>query len=91
MGTHIDTFFPHTVERSLEVVRKRLTLAFGDLRDDLAVIRERGRFSANGGDWWLVAEGGTVSGRGAEWVLYLGLPYRGRVHQRGAVRGRRAP
>src|SRR5262245_40907848 len=64
MGTHIDAFFPHTVERSPEAVRERLSSVFGDLRDELAAIRERGWFSTGGGEWWLVAEDGTVSGEG---------------------------
>jgi hypothetical protein len=64
MGTHIDCFFPHTVERSPEAVRERLAAVFGGLKCEADLLRARGRFSAGGGDWWLVVEGVGVTGEG---------------------------
>jgi hypothetical protein len=64
MGTHIDGFFPHTVERSLNAVRARLDAALSGLGQDLAAIRGRGRFSAGGGGWSLWYDEGAVTGQG---------------------------
>jgi hypothetical protein len=65
MGTHIDGFFPHAIERSPDFVRTRLAVTLGGLGDDLAIIRERGRSSAGGGDWSLLRDDdGTVFGEG---------------------------
>jgi hypothetical protein len=64
IGTHIDAFFPHSVEPSPEAVRKRVVAAFGNLKEDLEAIRVQGRFSPCCGEWWLVSEDGIVSGEG---------------------------
>jgi hypothetical protein len=65
VGSHIDAFFPHTVERSLDAVRERLAAVFTARKDDLSLIQQRGRFSSDGGDWWLVVDAdGTVWGEG---------------------------
>ncbi|MCI0455925.1 MAG: hypothetical protein L0Z62_02960 [Gemmataceae bacterium] len=64
MGTHIDGYFPRVVERSAETVQARLTAVFADLADDLAVIRERGRFSSGGGGWWVAEDEGRLFGEG---------------------------
>jgi hypothetical protein len=75
MGSVIDAYFPHTVERSLEAVRERLARVFSDRQDDLAVIREWGRFSAHHGDWRLVVEeDGTVRGEGPSGFLIAVYP-----------------
>jgi hypothetical protein len=65
MGTHIDAFFPHCIELSPVVVQEWLAALFGGLQDDLATIRERGRFSPGAGDWWIVADGDTLYGEGS--------------------------
>ena len=65
MGTHIDCFFPHTVERTLQVVRTRLDLVMGELGDDLAHIRDCGRFSKGREGWSLWEENdSTIQGEG---------------------------
>lgn len=64
MGTHIDAFFPHAIERSPEVVRARLHMALNSLEAGPARIRERGRFSAGSGDWSLLYDEGTITGEG---------------------------
>ena len=64
MGSHIDTFFPHCVERSLVAVRARLDSALGPLGDELALIRDRGRFSTDAGGWSLWDDEGTITGEG---------------------------
>lgn len=74
IGTHIDAFFPHSVDPSPAGVRERLAAAFGDLKEDLDAIRERGRFSANCGEWWLVVEDGIVNGEGPSGFSILVYP-----------------
>jgi len=75
VGSHIDAYFPHSVERSPEAVGRRLAEAFGDRHDDLAIIRERGRFSSGRGDWWLfLDEDGTVRGEGPSGFLIAVYP-----------------
>jgi hypothetical protein len=75
VGSHIEAYFPHTVARSPEAVRKRLAQVFGDRQDDLTVIRERGRFSSGSGDWRLaVDEDGTVRGEGPSGFLITVYP-----------------
>ena len=64
VGTHIDCFFPHAVERTLEAVRARLDAAVSKLGDELAAIRNRGRFSAAGEGWSLWEDEGTITGEG---------------------------
>jgi hypothetical protein len=64
LGTHIDAFFPHAIERSPEVVRSRLLTALSSLEAELALIRERGRFSAGSGDWFFSSDEGTITGEG---------------------------
>jgi hypothetical protein len=65
VGSHIEVYFPHTVERASTAVRGRLANAFSDRQDDLALIQARGRFSADRADWRLfVDEDGTVLGEG---------------------------
>jgi hypothetical protein len=64
IGTHISAFFLHSVEPSAEAVRERLIRTFGDLKQDLDAIRERGRFSTGCADWWLIEDDGIVSGEG---------------------------
>jgi hypothetical protein len=64
MGTHIDCFFPRTVDRSIDVLLARLLAVFGQLSNDLALIRERGRFSREKGEWRLVADGAKITGEG---------------------------
>ena len=64
MGTHIDSFFPRTAEQSLEAVRARLDRAFSGLGDDLAAIRDRGRFSQDQGDWFLWNDEEAIEGEG---------------------------
>jgi hypothetical protein len=64
MGTHIDSFFPHTVDRSVGVVLTQLSAVFNRLSNDLALIGERGRFSHEKGKWWLVTDGERIYGEG---------------------------
>ena len=65
MGTHIDGFFPYTVERSQEIVRLRLDAVFRDLTNEINAIRERGQFSSDsGGGWWLVNDQNFINGEG---------------------------
>src|SRR5260370_19438494 len=64
VGTHIDCFFPHAVERTLEAVRARLDAAVSKLGDELAAIRNRGRFSAAGEGWSLWEDEGTITCEG---------------------------
>ena len=64
LGTHIDAFFPHAIERSPEVVLARLRTVLNSLESELALIRERGRFSAGSGDWSLLNDEGTIIGEG---------------------------
>lgn len=64
MGSHIDAFFPHAVERSPEAVRAKLDAALSGLEADLALIRDLGRFSVGGGGWSLWSDEGTVTGEG---------------------------
>lgn len=66
LGTHIDAFFPHAVERSPEAVLGRLLTALGRVSDDLGLIRARGRFSCYGGGWSVWSDDGTVSGEGPD-------------------------
>jgi hypothetical protein len=51
VGTHIDSFFPCIVERTVGAVLARLSEVFSDLADVIPLIRERGRFSADVGEW----------------------------------------
>ena len=64
MGSVINGFFPHSVERSPEAIRARLENALGGLSDDVDAIRNRGRFSMGGGGWSFWCEEGTVTGEG---------------------------
>lgn len=65
MGSHIEAYFPHTVQRSPEAVRECLLRGLRERQDDLALIHERGRFSADRGDWSLYEdEDSSVRGRG---------------------------
>ena len=64
MGSHIDAFFPHAVARSANAVRARLDAAVSELWPELALIRERERFSPGSGDWSLWSDEGTITGEG---------------------------
>lgn len=69
MGSHIDVFFPHDVEQTVDAVQARLEPTFRDLTDDLALIRSKGRFSKDIGDWSLRFEEGYVCGEGPSGLL----------------------
>jgi hypothetical protein len=69
VGTHIDSFFPRAVERSVDEALARLSSVFDGLTDDLAVIRERGRFSTDRSEWSLVEDNGEISGEGPSGFL----------------------
>jgi hypothetical protein len=64
MGTHIDGFLPYATDRSLEAVGKLLNAVFDGLQSDLALIRERGRFSKQTVNWWLTSDESTLTGEG---------------------------
>lgn len=64
MGSTIVSFFPHNVQRSIAAVGARLDLAFNTIRDDLAVLRERGRFTEKQDGWWLIMDDEDVRGEG---------------------------
>jgi hypothetical protein len=54
LGTHIDGYFPRTVERCAETIRTRLSEVFAGMTGDLMAIRNGGRFSATSRDWYVV-------------------------------------
>ncbi len=74
MGSHISVFFPHAVERSPDAVGARLDLALSGLQADLALIRDRGRFSTGIGGWNLRFEDATVTGAGPSGLSILVFP-----------------
>jgi hypothetical protein len=51
--SHIDGFFPRTVQQDPDIVRQRLNELFTALHQDVAAIRAYGRFSQGLKDWFV--------------------------------------
>ena len=65
MGTHIDVFFPRSIDRSISAILAKLSEIFDRLDDDLELIRELGQWYSRGyGNWWLVENESDFTGEG---------------------------